>query len=328
MADKRTGSRELFDFLDEPEPEYDWLIPDLLERGDRVIVTGQEGHGKSTFLRQLCLQVAAGVHPFTLDQMPSYRTLLVDLENPERHLRRKIRELAYLAPITKGDVLVLPKPEGLDLTDSTDRQRLELTVAMHEPALLCIGPTYKMASGDPKDEEQARTVSQALDHIRVQYSCTLIIETHQPYAAQGASRPERPYGASLWSRWPEYGIYLSPHGDLSHWRGQRDERQWPKKLVRGAPWPWMVETPWQPNDDTPPAPWEGYTDRQAAILAVLDQNPTQWHSEAQILKVVAGVPQVTRAAVKQLVVANRVEWATGPAGKGIVYRAKAATPPP
>jgi ATPase subunit of ABC transporter with duplicated ATPase domains len=63
------GLLDLDAFLAEPDPEYDWLIPGLLERGDRVIVTGQEGKGKSTLLRQIGVQVAAGIHPFTLDDI-------------------------------------------------------------------------------------------------------------------------------------------------------------------------------------------------------------------------------------------------------------------
>lgn len=56
---------ELDQFLAEPEPDYDWLIPDILERGDRVILTGGEGAGKSTLLRQIGVQCASGIHPFT-----------------------------------------------------------------------------------------------------------------------------------------------------------------------------------------------------------------------------------------------------------------------
>lgn len=35
------------DFLAEPDEHEDWLIPGLLERGDRLIVTGEEGRGKA-----------------------------------------------------------------------------------------------------------------------------------------------------------------------------------------------------------------------------------------------------------------------------------------
>jgi hypothetical protein len=74
----------------------------------------------------------------------------------------------------------------------------------------------------------------------------VILEGHSPYAAGGGRRPERPYGASLWSRWPEFGLYLSPEGHLRHWRGARDERDWPAALERGGTWPWTPVT--RPRD--------------------------------------------------------------------------------
>jgi replicative DNA helicase len=46
----------------------------------------------------------------------------------------------------------------------------------------------------------------------------------------------------LWSRWPEFGLHLSAKGQLLHWRGARDERNWPAALNRGGDWPWTPET--------------------------------------------------------------------------------------
>ena len=37
---------------------YDWAIPGLLERGDRLILTGSEGGGKTTMLRQIAVMAA------------------------------------------------------------------------------------------------------------------------------------------------------------------------------------------------------------------------------------------------------------------------------
>lgn len=62
-----------------------------------------------------------------------------------------------------------------------------------------------------------------------------------PHATSGKHRPERPYGASLWMRWPEFGIYLDANGPMRHWRGQRDEREWPSALKRGGAWMWTVD---------------------------------------------------------------------------------------
>lgn len=57
-------------------------------------------------------------------------------------------------------------------------------------------------------------------------------------------REMRPYGSSLFLRWPEIGIGLKPDGEqgdlwVGRWRGDRLENNWPDKLVRGQIWPWV-----------------------------------------------------------------------------------------
>ena len=247
-ADWQLPSPSLDEFLDEPEPEFDWLIPGLLERGDRVIITAGEGVGKSTFKRQFAVQAAAGIHPFTLEEIDPITVVVLDLENPKRKVRRDLRPLR----ISAGDRLdaarcrVSVVPEGIDLMHERGLMALDDLLARHEPDLALIGPLYKLATGDPKDEEQAQAVRGALDGYRARYGCAFIIEAHRPYPTGGAKqRPQRPYGASLWSRWPEFGICLegtatSPAVSVDHWRGARDERAWPKSLKRGGEWPWTV----------------------------------------------------------------------------------------
>lgn len=230
-------------FLDAAEPAYDWLIPGLLERADRLLVTGPEGGGKSTFLRQLAVQAGAGIHPFTHAPMAPVRTLLVDLENSPRHLRRQLRPLrALVAGIDPSLVRIVSHPQGIDLRHPADRAWLAERVELNRCELLAVGPLYKMAGGDPRDEEVARTVAAALDDLRVRHGFAVVIEAHSPYANSGGTRPTRPYGASLWSRWPEFGLHLAATGILTHWRGARDERAWPGALTRTGTWPWSVAT--------------------------------------------------------------------------------------
>jgi hypothetical protein len=237
------GLADLDTFLNEPDPEYDWLIPDLLERGDRCVITGEEGQGKSTLLRQISIQVAAGIHPFTLEEIAPKRTLLIDVENPRRLVRRKLRPMRLSAGgrLLPGYMIPVVWSEGLDLRTDEDYERLSRLIDDVGADLVLTGPSYKLASGDPTAEETAKAVSGALDALRVQHDFAIILEAHQPYAATaGGKRALRPYGASLWSRWPEFGLHLSANGTLEHWRGDRDTRDWPAALQRGGAWPWTA----------------------------------------------------------------------------------------
>jgi hypothetical protein len=231
----------LGDFLASDEPDHDWVIPGLLERTDRILLTGPEGGGKSTLLRQVAVQAAAGIHPFTHQEMTPLRVLLLDLENSERQIRRALRPLHLTAGGTADDNLtVAVHPQGLDLNDPTDVATLTHLIATVQPELVVGGPIYKLVGGDPTEEQPAKAAAMTLDRLRVAYGFALALETHQPHGS-GSDRPERPYGASLWKRWPEFGLHISEAGLLRHWRGARDERDWPAALVRGGDWPWSME---------------------------------------------------------------------------------------
>lgn len=235
-------------FLAGDEEDFDWVIEGVLERTDRVLVTGPEGGGKSTLLRQIAVQVAAGIHPFTLDEAEPRNVLLLDLENSRRHVRRQLRPLRISAGgrLNPDHLHVTSHAEGLDLLDPTDRSGLERLIADVQPDLVVGGPVYKLVGGDPTEEQPAKAAATLLDKLRIRHGFALVLETHQPHEASGSKRPERPYGASLWKRWPEFGLHIGadPSGtgtsELRHWRGARDERDWPSALKRGGDWPWTV----------------------------------------------------------------------------------------
>lgn len=259
---------DLDDFLDTDEPAYDWVIDDLVERGDRTIVTGEEGMGKSTLLRQIGVQAAAGIHPFTGDDIEPLSVLIADCENSDRQVRRAmgpLRDAANGRPVNLrarilGHSIDLARPEVYDdLARRIDRYATDL---------LILGPVYKLTDDDPTKEVPARQVADALDRLRQIRGTALLLEAHTPYADGAKSkRPMRPYGASLWSRWPEFGIFLAPDGQLRHWRGQRDERAWPRKLTRAQPWPWMVD----PDAPTDGEQWHGPTRCIEAVVEVLGE---------------------------------------------------------
>lgn len=233
--------------------EYDWIVPGLLERSDRTMLTAGEGQGKSTLLRQMAVSIAAGMHPFEYHpfemsngELPT--VMVCDVENSEPQIRRKLQPILEIEGVRRRlhpDRLRLEvRPEGIDLTQRHDARWLQERVATNRPDVLVIGPVYKLYDGDPNKEEFVRRVIRILDLVRVRYGCALLIEAHSPHGEGGHNRDLRPLGSSMWRRWPEFGYGLAPDREDEHsvwfrpWRGSRDEREWPGRLVRSNPWPW------------------------------------------------------------------------------------------
>jgi hypothetical protein len=264
---KKTAAIELWAFLGAADDPYDWVIEGLLERGDRVILTGFEGLGKSMLVRQIAICAAAGLHPFDTSYAKRYKpqkVLFIDCENSERQGRRKMRLVAEAtvnlnSPAVEGKMHVLHQPSGIDLSRDDDAAWLIEQVTAHQPDLLVVGPFYKLHNEDLNKEPNARRVAAILDQARDVSNAVLLTEAHAGHGDAGKSRSVRPTGSSLLMRWPEfgYGLRHSPLAvpgdrctqvDVDSWRGARDERDWPKHLQYGTrgQLPWV---PWDPPKD-------------------------------------------------------------------------------
>lgn len=242
------------DFVKETDDDsYDWVIPGLLERNERVIIVAAEGVGKTMLARQVAICVGMGIHPFTYQPIRPQTTLSVDLENPERIIRRTSRSIYGAAySVSKNEnpqAHLLIKPQGLNLLVPEDRAVLEEMLEKTQPAILVMGPLYKsfIDPGGRTSEAVAIEVARYLDTIRDIYQCAMWLEHHAPLGTSMTTRELRPFGSAVWSRWPEFGVSLSPdatgmafHYDVRHFRGARDERQWPTRIKRGKRFPFEV----------------------------------------------------------------------------------------
>ncbi|MER7433158.1 AAA family ATPase [Pseudonocardia alni] len=247
---------DLFEFLSVVDPPTVWVVPGLLERGDRLIWTGTEGLGKSLCVRMIAVAAAAGIHPFTGETFDPARVLYIDCENSERQGRRHFRNLERVArgkrrPVPDQGMFVIHRPAGIDLSRLEDAAWLMERVTAHKPDLLVCGPFYRLHAGDSEEESAARKVVAALDAARVAADCALIVEHHAPHGHNG-TRQLRPFGSSLLMRWPEMGMGIAPmseetpcrHVAVKAWRGNRDERHWPRALRWGTgelDWPWVID---------------------------------------------------------------------------------------
>lgn len=235
----------LGELMAKPEDPYDWVIPNLLERMDRLILTGEEGLGKSVLLRQLALMAAAGLHPFTKARIPPIRAHIIDLENTERHVKRQLKAMWVQAKM-KGDdpsgrLFVDCEPRGIDITRDKDFSWVNRVLDATQPDLLIIGPLYRMVPRALQTDDHVAPVIAALNSIRAR-GITIAMEAHAGHSkSKNDERDMRPRGSSALMGWPEFGYGLRRNEidvDLVAWRGDRDERDWPKRIRPLGQWPW------------------------------------------------------------------------------------------
>ncbi|MER7901351.1 DnaB-like helicase N-terminal domain-containing protein [Streptomyces sp. NPDC096046] len=291
LADRDAPPLDLVDFLAQADDEPDWVIPGVLARWDRLMVTAGEGGGKSLLLRQVLMRAAAGLHPFKRAKIRPVKVLLVDVENSADQARPWLRKMADAAaeegePIPAGRVTVEIPERGLDLTNPADRSWLARRVERVKPDLIAIGPLYKLALGNPNEEETARGLMSALEMLRtVSGGAAMLIEAHSPHAAPGVKRRDlRPIGSSLWLRWPEFGFGLSPASDPGAeelrlmdwvpWRGSRSVRDWPEQFCEGVTWPWQA-IQYRGNAPIP----AGTITEEQAVAAGLIPEQTFWDDQ-------------------------------------------------
>ena len=238
------------DFVNEEmSSKPNWIIEGVLEAQERVIVVAAEGVGKTMLARQVAILTGAGIHPFTFQPMQPRRVLFVDLENPERIIHKMskqifddVRKVGWVKEVT-ADIWM--NPSGLNLLHAPDRQLLEEKIEQTRPELICLGPLYKsfVDPGGRTSESIVVEVAKYFDYLRTVYNTALWFEHHAPLGSTMATRDLRPFGSAVWSRWPEFGLAMTPVPtgepyvyEIRHFRGARDERAWPS-LIKRSPRP-------------------------------------------------------------------------------------------
>lgn len=260
-------SHTLEDLLNEEDEEHSWLIPGLLARGERVVMTGPEGLGKSTITRQISACVAAGIHPFTGERVSrdGFRVLHIDTENDRRQSRRNYRWISAGMPRNIADgwlarVDLYPRTEGVNLA-GRDRAWFHQVAAACSPDLIVLAPAYKVMIGlDPDKANDVFSLLNAIDEVRTRHDAAVVIEAHSGNETQTGKRPVRPFGSSVWMRWPEvgFGFRVDEEAEknviafdgsqrrrprylkLVSFRGDREDRYWPGGITwgpdGGLPW--------------------------------------------------------------------------------------------
>jgi replicative DNA helicase len=250
--------------LQDAEQPVDWVIPGHMAHGDRAVIVAAEGVAKTTICRQLAVCYSGGLNPWTGARVADgARVLYVDAENSRAQSSRAYKWIAgrcYSPVIAHGwkeRILHKTRNDGVDLVGK-DNQWFRNLADRFAPDVVIVGPAYKLMRGDPQKDRDVQDLIDAIDKVRVLHNAAVIVETHAPHGHAGG-RDMRPYGSSVWLRWPE--IILGYQRDTNiapefqpakpefleavDARGRREPRDWPDRIRYGSD----KELPWVPTDE-------------------------------------------------------------------------------
>lgn len=245
LADDPTMFLRAEEFLQQARESREWAIPHLMRRGERMILTGYEGYGKSALLKQIAVCAAVGLNPFTRFVQPDgpKRVVFIDCENPMQDMLEDFSRLRNAA-ISDGawddpDLFIECHPP-MNLGDLPEAVWLAERARIHKPDLLVIGPLYNLMNGDSAKEVEVNRLLRVLAAVQVEVGCALLIEHHVPHAHDGDERTVRPIGSSVLQRWPSFGFGLVPTDKEDPMNHPFDFRSWRGVRRRGRAWPYFL----------------------------------------------------------------------------------------
>lgn len=255
-AEKARSGVDVLDLVTRPDYEFEFIIPGVLARSERLLLVGVEGHGKSEMMRQLAYSVAAGVHPFSAEKIEPRRVLYIDAENHPGQVMGRWKTLGNLlerngGQIERGMLTILEEWDSeIDLTTAKGRAWLKERVHAYRPDLLLLGPLKNLVQKNLSDHETVNQLRYCINSTRSISGCSVVMEHHAPLRMSGDRERElRPYGSGLFLGWPDFGYAMKPtqQQGVYEWQSFRGDR------VRGRQWPEAVrwgkgmELPWTPT---------------------------------------------------------------------------------
>ncbi len=156
-------------------PGSEELLGPLILRGQRLVLGGHTGEGKTT----LALQIVRAVS--TEGELLEWtgaggRVLILDAEQGLRTVKRRLRE-AGLADTEAVDYVRVPDGLALD-SDPTHIAAVESALSEGGYQLVVADPLYKLHAGDSNDEREAVDLMRRFDGWRERFGFALLLPVH------------------------------------------------------------------------------------------------------------------------------------------------------
>lgn len=181
------------DFCQQPKP-IKWLIKGFMQREALHMIHGPSGGGKTFFVLDQMLHVAAGFEDWN-----GHRTrggLVVYLAGEGHHgLRGRIA--AWKAKHNNPRLNMHISKGGTDLNtlDGLHRVRTAIMALPEAPAVIVVDTLHRFLSGDENSAQDAKTMLDACGHLQREFGCAVILVHHTGVSDEAQHRAR---GSSAW----------------------------------------------------------------------------------------------------------------------------------
>lgn len=235
----------LHDLLHQDISGSEPLLGPLVRRGQRTIVGGWGGHGKTTMSMTMLRAITTGGQ-FLGWRGPEggARGLIIDVEQGSRlAIRRVVESWAPgrwdedLHPAEMvgeiGEEMYRTHycvwPEGLRLNDphSPDARIVDEIIGEHRPDVVLLDPAYKTFIGKNNEEEVIKELVAVMDRWRVEHEFALILPMHCRKQQAGGFSMHDLAGSYIWSAWAETIVGVRRKGrvglELHFWKDREGD---------------------------------------------------------------------------------------------------------
>lgn len=180
---------DLSTFLGDAEPDdddsIDWVIRDIIPRGENALFGGPMKAGKTWAAIDLLISVALGedwLGKFENTMREPARALGVFMEDNERRIRKRLWELCRAHNTTPNNPLIRDhlriSRAPLRLPDAKDQRRFTNELKQWKPALVVIDNLTRVLVGDPNSTRDAAAFARAWTEITEETGACIMFLHH------------------------------------------------------------------------------------------------------------------------------------------------------
>jgi len=200
-------------WLDTEPPAPDQIFCDAFDAGDKVSVIGSSKMGKSFFVLQAALSIAAGRDFLTWKITKPRHVLLAQFEITTKHFHRRVRNMARAMGISAediGDRLLIFNCRGI--TGETAIEQIGEEAKKYHAEVIIFDPLYKLTEGDENATKDMKPTLAAFDRL-AEATGAAVIYVHHDAKGRAGDRDSRDRGAgsNVGRRDDDFCITITAH---------------------------------------------------------------------------------------------------------------------